>query len=187
MNGDKIKAIQSRVGAAVDGFWGPRSIEACQGYLRRLMEASSNRWPGTDQGSLTKFYGAAGDEGRLVMIELPGCMRYEGIPVRRARVNARCAESLSRVLEALAKSQQAGVLGEFAGVFNDRAMRGGSTPSLHARGAAIDLMPDSNGNRMHWPLAADMPFEVMEAFAREGWLAAGAFWGRDAMHFQATR
>ncbi|MEK7951720.1 M15 family metallopeptidase [Luteolibacter soli] len=186
MNAEKIKAIQGKVGASVDGFWGPRSIEACQGYLRGLMERSSNRWPGTDQASLTRFYGEAGDESRLVMIELPGCMRYEGIPVRRARVNGRCAESLSRVLEALALSH-AEVLGEFAGVFNDRAMRGGSTPSLHARGAAIDLMPDSNGNRMHWPVAAEMPFEVMEAFAREGWLSAGAFWGRDAMHFQATR
>jgi len=187
MTTDKIKAIQSRVGATVDGFWGPKSIFACQHYLQRLMDGSSNRWPETDQASLTKFYGPAGDESRLVMIELPSCMRYEGIPVRRARVNARCAESLSRVLEALAKSPQAEVLGEFAGVFNDRAMRGGSTPSLHARGAAIDLMAESNGNRMHWPLAADMPFEVMEAFAREGWLSAGAFWGRDAMHFQATR
>jgi hypothetical protein len=27
----------------------------------------------------------------------------------------------------------------------------------------------------------------MEEFAKEGWLAAGAFWGRDAMHFQATQ
>jgi hypothetical protein len=186
MNADKIKAIQSRVGTTVDGFWGPKSIQACQDYLQRLMDGSSNRWPETDQASLTRFYGAAGDESRLVMIELPACMRYEGIPVRRARVNARCAESLSRVLDSLARSH-AEVLGEFAGVFNDRAMRGGSTPSLHARGAAIDLMPDSNGNRMHWPLAADMPFEVMEAFVKEGWLSAGAFWGRDAMHFQATR
>ncbi|RYD65252.1 MAG: M15 family peptidase, partial [Verrucomicrobiaceae bacterium] len=123
---------------------------------------------------------------RLVLIELPGCMRYEGIPVRRARVHARCAESLSRVLASLASTHPA-ILGEFAGVFNDRAMRGGSTPSLHARGAAIDLAPDSNGNRTHWPLAATMSFEVMEAFAKEGWLPAGAFWGRDAMHFQATR
>jgi hypothetical protein len=186
MNADRIKAIQSRVGTTVDGFWGPKSIHACQHYLQRLMDGSSNRWPAADQASLTRFYGAAGDESRLVMIELPGCMRYEGIPVRRARVNARCAESLSRVLESLAGSH-AEVLGEFAGVFNDRPMRGGTTPSLHARGAAIDLMPDSNGNRMHWPLAAEMPFEVMEAFAKEGWLSAGAFWGRDAMHFQATR
>ena len=69
---------------------------------------------------------------------------------------------------------------------NNRSMRGGSLPSLHARGAAIDLMPDQNANHTPWPSAATMPMEVMEAFAREGWLSAGAFWGRDAMHFQAT-
>jgi hypothetical protein len=28
---------------------------------------------------------------------------------------------------------------------------------------------------------------VMEFFAVGGWLSAGAFWGRDAMHFQATK
>jgi hypothetical protein len=28
---------------------------------------------------------------------------------------------------------------------------------------------------------------VMEEFAKEGWLAAGAFWSRDSMHMQATR
>jgi hypothetical protein len=32
-----------------------------------------------------------------------------------------------------------------------------------------------------------MPLEVMEMFAQEGWLSAGAFWGRDAMHSQATK
>jgi hypothetical protein len=32
-----------------------------------------------------------------------------------------------------------------------------------------------------------MPLEVMEAFAREGWLSAGAFWGRDSMHAQASQ
>jgi len=57
---------------------------------------------------------------------------------------------------------------------------------LHARGAAVDFDPDRNGNKVSWPLSASMPIAVMEAFAREGWLSAGAFWGRDAMHFQAT-
>jgi hypothetical protein len=32
-----------------------------------------------------------------------------------------------------------------------------------------------------------MPLEVMEAFAREGWVSAGAFWSRDAMHHQSTQ
>ena len=56
-----------------------------------------------------------------------------------------------------------------------------------ARGAAIDLRPTTNGNRMHWPTASDMPIEVMEIFAVEGWLSAGAFWNRDSMHFQSTK
>ena len=66
-------------------------------------------------------------------------------------------------------------------------MRGGYTPSLHARGAAIDFDSYDNGNSTHWPVGATMPIGVMEEFAREGWVAAGAFWGRDAMHFQATK
>ena len=66
-------------------------------------------------------------------------------------------------------------------------MRGGSRPSLHARAAAIDLDPGNNGLVTHWPMKATMPLEVMEAFAREGWLPAGAFWSRDAMHFQSTQ
>jgi hypothetical protein len=32
-----------------------------------------------------------------------------------------------------------------------------------------------------------MPLEVMETFAREGWVSAGAFWGRDAMHHEAVK
>jgi hypothetical protein len=51
----------------------------------------------------------------------------------------------------------------------------------------VDLDPDDNGNHVAWPTRATMPLEVMEAFAREGWVSAGAFWSRDAMHHQATR
>ena len=79
------------------------------------------------------------------------------------------------------------ILVQYAGVYNNRPMRGGSLPSLHARGAAIDLAPDTNRMSQSWPTSADMPLEVMEAFAREGWTPAGAFWGRDAMHFQSTK
>jgi hypothetical protein len=37
-----------------------------------------------------------------------------------------------------------------------------------------------------WPVSADMPLEVMEAFAREGWVGLGWLIGRDAMHYQTT-
>jgi hypothetical protein len=79
------------------------------------------------------------------------------------------------------------VIRRYFGCYVNRPIRGGSTPSLHARGAAIDFDANRNRNAQHWPVSATMPIEVMECFAREGWLCAGAFWSRDAMHFQATR
>lgn len=184
---DRIKQIQIRVGAKPDGFWGPRSIEACQKYLRSLMP-NPNPWPKSDQASLTRFYGAAGDESRLVNINVTGLgVEFDGKPVNSIRVNRACADSLLRIITAISNSPFKYILKKYAGVYNNRPMRGGTTPSLHARGAAIDLDPDTNGNHDAWPVKADMPLEVMEIFAREGWLCAGAFWGRDAMHKQATR
>ena len=36
-------------------------------------------------------------------------------------------------------------------------------------------------------MKSDMPLEIMEEFAKEGWKSAGAFWGFDSMHQEATR
>lgn len=186
MTTDQIKSLQDRLGVAADGVWGPRSSAAAQAHLRALMPKASP-WPQTDQASLTEFYGPAGDESRLVNLgvaDLP--VYYDGTRVKTIRCNARVALSLRAVLEEIAAGPHTKLLAAYAGCYNNRPMRGGSLPSLHARGAAIDLDPDTNGNLMAWPSRATMPFEIMEAFARQGWIAAGAFWGRDAMHFQAT-
>lgn len=147
---------------------------------------SPNPWPKADQASLTRFYGSPGDEGKLVNLSVVGLgLKYEGKPVKTVRCHERVADSLKRVLESLAKSHP-DILAQYAGVYNNRPMRGGSLPSLHARGAAIDMAPDTNRLTQSWPISATMPLEVMEAFAREGWKSAGAFWGRDAMHFEST-
>lgn len=191
MNTTEIKAIQTKVGTTPDGFWGPKSIAACQRHLRAMMP-SPNPWPDSDQASLTRFYGAAGDESKLVAITFPYRMLYEGKVVTKTRCHQKVADSLFRVLLAIGDryADRRDVMEEaedYGGCYNNRLMRGGSTPSLHARGAAIDIDADDNGNLISWPVAADMPLEIMECFAREGWVSAGAFWGRDAMHFQATR
>jgi hypothetical protein len=186
MNQQDIKAMQRRIGVVDDGFWGPESIAACQAHLRKLMP-SPNPWPKTDQESLTKFYGRAGDESQLVALDVAGLgIQYEGKDVRVIRCHKKVAGSLKRILTSISKGPHRGVLSNYAGCFNNRAMRGGSLPSLHARGAAVDLDPDSNGNHVSWPTRATMPLEVMEEFAREGWLSAGVFWSRDAMHMQTT-
>lgn len=196
MNPEEIKHMQSRINAAgfplvADGFWGPKSQAACRAYLRSLMP-SPNPWPAPDQASLRAFYGAAGDESQLVMIDFPYRMLYAGKAVTRTRVHRKCADSLIRVLRSIQGlfADAPDIVDEatdYGGVFNFRLKRGGSTYSLHAFGAAIDLDADDNTFRDSWPMRADMPLEIMEAFAREGWLSAGAFWGYDAMHFQATR
>jgi hypothetical protein len=181
----QIKVIQQRVGATPDGFWGPKSIAACQRHLRSLMP-SPNPWPKPDQANLQRFYGSPGDESKLVNLPVAGMgIRYDGIAVRTIRCHSKVADSLLRALQAMAEEFPE-ILAQFAGCYNNRKMRGGSLPSLHARGAAIDFAPDTNGLNTPWPTRATMPFGVMEIFAREGWKAAGAFWGRDSMHLEAS-
>ncbi len=188
---ERIKFTQRRIGTIDDGFFGPKSIAACQNHLRTIAGEARFRWPKTDQVSLQGFYGSPGDESKLVAFDFPYPILYEGKKVTRGRCHQKCKDSLLRTLTRIGDKYQVdrGVFEEaedYGGIYNNRPMRNGTSPSLHARGAAIDLDADDNGNLVHWPMVADMPIEIMEEFAREGWLSAGAFWGRDAMHFQAT-
>lgn len=187
----EIMKLQERVGTNPDGFWGPKSIAACQKHLRDLMP-KVNPWPSADRYSLEKFYGRPGDESNLVSFEFPFPMFYDGKRVLRSRCHRKVKDSLVRILGEIGNrwGSNRGIMEEaedYGGIFNDRPMRGGSAKSMHAWGIAIDLDADDNGNLTPWPVKADMPIEIMEAFAREGWLSAGAFWGRDAMHMQATK
>jgi hypothetical protein len=181
----QIIAMQKRIGTAPDGIWGPKSRAACQAHLCALIPLP-NPWPASDEVSMIRFYGKPGiaELGDLPVDGLG--IEYEGKPVRIIRCHRHIGPSLLRVLQAISAGPHAGILKRYAGCYNYRPMRHGSRMSKHAWGAAIDLDPDHNGNLTPWPDAATMPLEVMEEFAREGWLSAGAFWGRDAMHFQAT-
>jgi len=184
MKHDDIIAIQKKVGVEGDGFFGPKSIAAVQKHLRRLMEGAPYR-PKPNARDLILFYGSPGDESNLVNLPVQG-VKYDGRPVKTIRCNQKCAESLSSILLELADAAP-WILERYDGCFNFRKMRGGSSWSLHAWGAAIDFDAGNNGNHTHWPSRATMPFIVMEIFARHGWLSAGAFWGRDAMHFEMTQ
>lgn len=187
MTRDQIIDLQKRIGTTPDGIWGAKSIAACQAHLKAL-EPKVNPWPESTQAALQAFYGDAGDEEQLVNLNVAAYgVRYDGKPVKSIRCHRRVASSLGRILAGLSAIQEGrDVLRRYAGCYNDRLMRGGLLPSLHARGSAIDLDPDTNRLRQAWPTSATMPIEVMEVFAAEGWTCAGAAWGRDAMHFQAT-
>ena len=188
MNRAQIIAMQIRVGTTPDGFWGPKSIAACQAHLRSLMPVK-NPWPRSDAASLRAFYGAPGTESNLVEVKVAGLgVEYDGQPVRVIRAHEEIADSLLRIITALhANPVTRPILAEYAGCYNFRRKRVGSSYSLHAYGAAIDLDPDNNQFRDSWPMRSTMPLEVMEIFAAEGVLSAGAAWGYDAMHFQWTQ
>jgi hypothetical protein len=183
----QIIALQKRVGTKPDGIWGAGSTAACQAHLRALMP-KQHPWPTGDDASVIARFGKPGDEDQLVGANVRGLgILYDGQPVRNIRCHHLVANSLVTVLSEIAASPARWILAEYAGCYNFRKMRGGSRHSKHAWGIAIDFAPATNGLRTHWPRAATMPIEVMECFAREGWLSAGAAWSRDAMHFQATR
>jgi hypothetical protein len=183
----KISELQRRVGAEPDGVWGIKSAAACQAHLRALMP-EDNPWPESNQDALTRFFGKPGNEANLVNLEIRGLgMYYEGAKLKTIRCHKKVADSLHRVLTEISQGPDAALLAEYAGCYNFRVMRGGTNLSCHAWGIAIDLAADANGNRTPWPQIATMPIAVMEAYSRESWLSAGAFWGRDGMHFQATR
>lgn len=186
MNQNQIIEIQKKIGAEPDGFFGRDSRAKLQKHLRSLMPAV-NPWPKTDQASLTEFYGRPGDESQLINLPVVGLgIKYEGRDVQTIRCHRRVGDSLKRVLAELAGSEP-WLLKSYEGCYANRPMRGGSTPSLHARGAAIDFDAEHNGNFTIWPDKATMPLQILEIFSKEGWLSAGAFWSRDAMHFQATQ
>lgn len=193
MNQEQIKAIQSKIGATVDGFWGPKSSSACRDYLLNLFPTNP---PFPTQSNVTDFYGPHGVPGGYTpptkLIVLPFPIYYEGKSVTKLSPHEKCADSLLRVFERLQETYPSEALRKKAGItfydglYNPRSMRGGSSWSMHSWAIAIDFNAAKNGNSTHWPTAATMPLEVMECFAKEGWTAAGAFWNRDAMHFQAT-
>lgn len=194
MTKEQIKAIQKKVGTAVDGFWGPKSEAACRKYLSSLMP---HPHPFPAESDVRGFYGPNGVQGGhtppMKKISLPFLIYYAGQPVKTLNCHEKCADSLLRVFERLAEAfpteearKAAGIL-EYNGIYNPRKKVGGDTPSMHSWAIAIDINASKNGNKVHWPASATMPLEVMECFSKEGWTSAGAFWSRDAMHFQATK
>lgn len=199
MSDQRIVHTQERVGTVPDGFWGPKSTRAAETYLRGMMP---DPHPFPTRDSVSEFYGPHGvKDGRTPDLDglRPAYPLYlYGDQEKKIQgdiwAHELVADSLERVFERLLEvypgayeREQAGV-DSFYGIYNPRRIRGSSTAwSMHAWAVAIDLDAENNGFRDHWPLQATMPIEVMECFALEGWTAAGAFWSRDAMHFEAIK
>ena len=112
MTSTQIKALQTSIGTTPDGFWGPKSIAACQKHLRALMP-KDNPWSASDDASMRAFYGAPGDESNLVNLDVAFLnMKYEGKKIKTLRCHKKVADSLLRVLKNISLGPAAWVLGE---------------------------------------------------------------------------
>lgn len=186
MTTNEIKAIQAEIGTVPDGIWGAKSKAACRDYLLSLREIT--HWPDADDASMRRFFGAPGDEAALVPLDVSELdVRYDGTRVKTIRCHRKVASSLRAALEEIYSGPEAKILRSYAGCYNNRPMRGAKRASKHAWGVAIDLSILRNGYSTPWPSIATMPFVVIKAFARQGWVGLSWTKGSDAMHFQATQ
>ncbi len=157
------------------------------------------------------FAGAAHDDGRMVVLDAvaPRVERiFQTLYLRRfpiAKVSP---------LEAYEGNDEASMADNNTSSFNDRAVTGGSRPSLHAYGAAIDLNPVQNPFVQHTgpaqlsvappagmayinraenrPGKADRPGlaeSVVGIFAANGFTVWGGYWDDplDYQHFDIGR
>lgn len=129
----------------------------------------------------------------LVRIDVPFRMTFDGQRVSKITIHKKCADSLSRILQAIwiasghnqARIEEWGV-DKYGGSFNFRLMRGLSSLSMHSWGCAIDIDPARNGLGDPSPYLANCPL-VIAAFDAEKWTWGGRWNRKDGMHFQAAR
>lgn len=159
-------------------------------------------WP--RQSELESFYGnPRGADGGpshrweslyLVRVNAPWQLvtAWSGEPVSSIRIHRLCADSLTRILREIwrAAGERPEVIQKwgmhlFAGAYQFRQTRGASRLSTHAYGCAVDFDSERNGLGDSSPHFAGIP-QVLNAFAREGWVWGGRWSRPDGMHWQAA-
>lgn len=185
----------------IDGLVGPEhryATELWQNNQRRTdfpshPETRSNVWPNRSQ--LESFYGKPGTGHTLLNIPYPMRLAWDKRQiVNRVTVHSKCADSLERILKEILQVYGYDELRRlgidlFGGIYNNRPVRGGSVPSVHAYAAAIDLDPERN--QLRWGsdravFARPVYKPMRDAFRKEGWVSLGEERGWDWMHFQAS-
>lgn len=200
----------------VDGYWGHNSQNAYEAMLyekthgkklkldrepiRSKPEGNSVAFP--RQRDCAKFYGKPGKGSSQVARQLVRVPTYEmGLDwnmrtkVTSISLHKKCADSAAQAFVQVeehygyARLKRLG-LTRFAGSYNPRKMRGGSSWSMHAYACAIDFDARPNGLTMRCPQAKFCDPEYTDFFdiwEAHGWVSLGRAIGRDWMHIQAAR
>lgn len=155
------------------------------------------------QSQALSYYGAPGTN--LVKVTCPWQLTVEGTKTNTITINAKCAASLTQILNAIWNHPDIGQSQEkinefcynvFDGSFNDRDIANTNTPSQHAYGAALDFNAALNPQKAPLKKKDGSPntkFQedslIVVAFKQAGWTWGGDWSPEyiDAMHFQMLK
>lgn len=194
----------------IDGYDGHNTTEALTAWRSVKVEVASqvDRSPVPDERShlnqrlfphqrdMAHFYGeAGGPQCTAGKVELAYSMVIawnKTQTIHRFSCHEKVAQPLTGIFQqtlqhyGLADVERLG-LNIFGGCFNFRQMRGGSSLSTHAYGAAVDLNPEHNqlrwgAERAQFAKPEYVPF--WNIVMAHGGTPAGYAWGKDWMHFQ---
>ncbi|HWT10859.1 MAG TPA: M15 family metallopeptidase, partial [Roseomonas sp.] len=180
----------------LDATGSPLSIPERDQTPRRPVPpgGAAARWP--RQAECERFYGPVG--ANQTMVRLPYAMRLAwdtSVRISRFSCHEKVHDAFLTVFtDTLAEYGEARIeelrLDLFGGCLNVRTMRGGTQPSMHSWGIAVDLDPERNALRMSKREAAFARPEY-EPFWRivegQGLVSLGRVRDFDWMHFQAAR
>jgi hypothetical protein len=139
-------------------------------------------------------YGEAGDLNNIVKFTFPFPMTYAGQPSKSVQVHKLVHKQLTDIfaeilstfgLEKIKKLK----IDRHSGAFNVRNKRGGSTPSIHSWGIAIDITAEFNDLKTKAPDALFSKPEYKEfidIWYKHGFKSFGRELGYDYMHFQVN-
>jgi hypothetical protein len=159
----------------------------------KKIEANKNRLKSSSsQASVIAKYGEIGDESQITTLTFPYPMYYEGKLVKTTRVHKLAKNDLDNILKeilstfGLPKIKELG-LDIFSGLYNVRNKRGGSSPSIHSWGIAIDIYAEKNDLKMNNSnsLFAKSEYKTfIDIWYKHNFKSFGRELGYDWMHFQ---
>lgn len=150
-------------------------------------------WP--KQSGVRAFYGAPGTNHTTLVLPFPMRLAWDRKhTLVRFTINTKCHDSALRCFNKIRETFSAAEITErgfdlFGGCFNNRPMRGGTQPSMHAYACAIDFDPERN--QLKWGreksrLAKKDCAAFWKIWTDEGWTSLGVSRNFDWMHVQAA-
>lgn len=154
----------------------------------------SQNWP--RQRDVEKFYGKPGSNQTFIELPFPMRLAWDTRKIIKSfSIHEKVHDSALRCFERIEDAYDADMRRQigidlFGGCLNVRKMRGGSSWSMHAFGAAVDF--DPLRNQLAWGkdkarLALPDCNVFWKIWDDEGWVSLGKAANRDFMHVQAAR